>query len=174
MATAQVEIYRQFLNGMHDWLEGTVDGMTNEQATWQPPGLTSPAGAQYAHHLVGEDVLINMMILGGQPLMMTDFADKTGFDKPYPFEGGWADWAREVAIDMPALRQYAAAVYASTNAFLDDSTDESLAEIRDFSAMGMGDAPVGGVISMLALDGGCHCGEISAVKGLQGLKGYPF
>jgi hypothetical protein len=45
----------------------------------------------------------------------------------------------------------------------------------DLSAMGMGVQTVGFVLDNALLGHAyCHCGEISAAKGIQGKKGYPF
>ena len=43
-----------------------------DQAHWQPSGRVVPAGAHYAHHVIGaEDFMINMMIRGTTPLAMS-------------------------------------------------------------------------------------------------------
>jgi hypothetical protein len=45
----------------------------------------------------------------------------------------------------------------------------------DLSAMGMGKQTVGFVLDNALLGHAyCHCGEISAAKGIQGKKGYPY
>jgi hypothetical protein len=159
---------------MHNWIEGTLQDCTDEHVHWQPSGRVVPAGAHYAHHLLGaEDIMINMMIRGTTPLAMGEWQGRTGTSIPYPM-GPWADWAREVEIDMPALREFAQAVYANTDAYLATVTPEEWSRPLDLTEIGMGQMNVGTLLTLVLLDGAAHCGEISAVKGLQGLQGYPF
>lgn len=77
---------------------------------------------------------------------MEEWQDRTGIGEPLPM-GPWDEWARRVVIDVPAMRAYAQAVYANTDAYLATATMEEWN------------------------DGAAHCGETSAVKGLQGLQG---
>ena len=76
-------------------------------------------------------------------------------------------------VDLDTARAYAQAVYASTSAYLDTATDEDLSRIVDMSAVGFGDQPVSFLIGLLLLNIHNHCGEISAIKGINGLQGYP-
>ena len=159
---------------MHGWLEGTMQDVSGEQCHWQPQGRVVPAGAHYAHHVIGaEDVMVTMMVRGGTPLAMGDWQDRTGVSEMLPM-GTWDDWARRIQIDLPALRTYAQAVYANTDAYLATMTPDEWNRQLDLSAVGMGQSSVGEVLTNVLLDGAAHCGEISAVKGLQGLQGYPF
>ena len=75
---------------------------------------------------------------------------------------------------MPALRAYAQAVYANMDAYLAAMTLDEWNRELDLSAFGMPPATVSVWVTNMLLDGAAHCGEISAVKGLQGLQGYPF
>lgn len=160
---------------MHGWLEGTLGEVSAEQAHWQPSGRVVPAGAHYAHHVMGaEDLLLNTLIRGDTPLAMGEWQGRTGVSEPLPM-GQWDEWARRVVIDMPALRAYAQAVYANTDAYLATVTPEEWDRQLDMSVLGMeGQQTVGVWLTNILLDGAAHCGEISAVKGLQGLQGYPF
>jgi hypothetical protein len=177
VATPAVEVgsaLRSMFGIMHGWLEGTLQDVTTEQAHWQPSGRVVPAGAHYAHHVMGaEDVMLNMMIRGSTPLAMGEWEGRTGISEPMPM-GAWDDWARRIQIDLPALRAYAQAVYANTDAYLATVTPEEWERPLDLTAVGMGHQTVGYLLTLILLDGGAHCGEISAVKGLQGLQGYPF
>jgi hypothetical protein len=78
-------------------------------------------------------------------------------------------------VDLPAFRAYAKAVYEATDAYLATLPDAALSREVDLSAMGMGKQTVGFVLDNALLGHAyCHCGEISAIKGVQGKKGYPF
>jgi hypothetical protein len=167
---------KQFRDG-HGWLEGTMQDVTPEQAHWTPPGKANPLGATYAHILLGEDAMINSMVKGGAPLFATTWAGKTGLSEmpPPPSDGEpWDAWARRVRIDLPAMRQYAQAVYAASDECLASLTPEALTRIVDLSAFHLGPENVGNFLgSITAAHVRDHCGEISCLKGLQGTRGFP-
>jgi hypothetical protein len=52
-------------------------------------------------------------------------------------------------------------------------TDDELSRPVDMSEVGMGQQTVASVIGLALLNGALHCGEISCLKVLQGLVGYP-
>ena len=59
--------------------------------------------------------------------------------------------------------------------YLNTLTDANLTDDVDFTSWGIGMKPLSWAISMVIIG---HinnlAGEISAIKGVQGLKGYPF
>lgn len=169
-------IRAQFQAAHNVWLEPTMQGVTPEQAHWQPPGgRVAPIGAQYAHHIVALDFLFLGFVRQQPPLAMTSFANKTGLSAPYPMEGDWMGWAHAVQIDLEALRQYAQAAYASVDAQLAMLSDDDLATPVDMTPVGLGQQTLGSfLMNLLVLNATAHTGEISVVKGLQGLQGYPF
>ena len=78
-------------------------------------------------------------------------------------------------IDLPAFRAYSKAVFKATDAYLAALPDAELSSPLDLSAMGMGTQTVGFVLNNVMIGHAyCHCGEISALKGIQGKRGYPF
>lgn len=87
MSTSRAEGYRKQYQLAHEWLESTVDGMTNEQANFQPPGTAMSAGAHYMHHVQGEDGIFNGMLGGNAPLMAGEFASKMGSERASAFGG---------------------------------------------------------------------------------------
>lgn len=173
MATSRADGYRNQYRMAHEWLEGTIDGMTTEQLHYQPEGNANPAGAQYCHHVQGLDGAILGMLRGAAPLLAGEFAGKFGTETTGEF-GHWGDWARTTKVDIDAARAYAKAVYAAVDAYLAGLSDDDLDEQIDLSVFGMGDQPKSAMLDILLLDTALHTGEISAIKGLQGLKGYPF
>ena len=163
---------RQNLHWGLDLLEMVMADVTDDQARWTPPGQANPIGALYAHALIGIDGIVNGMLKGGAPR----FASA-------PAEVGVADprmnldlaWARALQPDLPALRRYKALVLADADAYLDTLADADLDRVVDLTQVGLGHQSVGWML--LNLVGG-HlnnmAGEISALKGVQGLRGYPF
>jgi hypothetical protein len=170
--TTATSLLRSQLQFAHRWLEETMQGITQELAQWQPQGKAHPIGSQYIHILTGEDYLLNGIIKGAAPLMMTSHAGNAGFSEPPP-AGNRDDWAKRVTVDLETARAYAAAVYAATGAYLASITDDELNRPLDLTALGFGTETVSFVFNLILLNVYCHTGEVSCIKGLNGLQGYP-
>ncbi|MBW7882961.1 MAG: DinB family protein [Caldilineaceae bacterium] len=166
------ELLRMYFGMLHQYLDGTLMGVTNGQYLFDPSPRVAPIAGQYVHIVASEDWLINVKAKGGAPLMATTFAGRTGFAGAPPLVG-WADWARETAIDTDAVHKYAQAVYAATDAYLASITDDDLSKIVDMTEAGQGIVPTSAVIGLALVNGALHLGEISTLKGLQDLVGYP-
>jgi hypothetical protein len=169
---SRVALLRDFFSFTHQWFEGTMEGVTPELAHWQPQGISQPIGANYIHVVTSEDFLVNQAICGAAPLMASSYAGKTGFSEAPPL-GNRDDWASRVQVDLPLLRAYGAAVYAATDAYLASAADEDLDQMLDLSFVGFGTQPVRFLLNLLLMNVSNHCGEISCLKGLNGLQGYP-
>jgi hypothetical protein len=165
---------RENIAAAHSLVEGTMEGLTADQAHWQPPGRAHSIAALYTHIVAGEDGIVHGMLLNRPPLAATSWAGKTGLSEAPPQEfGDWSEWARKVRADLPALREYAQAVYAATDAYVASLKPEDLDGKREWFP-GVGSQTLNWMIGELALHANIHGGEISALKGLQGLQGYPF
>ncbi len=163
-----VELLRFMFGQAHQYLEGTMMGISEANASYEAGQSASIVG-QYAHIITSEDWLVHIKAKGGVPMMAQM---NPGFQSPPP-PVGWDAWARTETLDLAALRSYAQAVYAATDAFLAASDDSILGNMVDMSEVGFGMVPVTAVFTLTLLNAGLHCGEISALKGLQGLTGYP-
>ncbi len=161
----------QFAQG-HQWLEGTIGQLTDDQLHWCEAEGCMPISAQYAHTVLGEDYLVHGVVRGGKPLMMGEWGAKLGVSEPPPM-GDWGDWATRVRVDLGQLRQYAQAVYAETDAYIASLSDSDLDRQFDSSPLPFGITSVATVLSIMGGHVFMHAGEISTVKGLQGLQGYP-
>ena len=173
----QVEVLREQFKVAHGILEGTMQDVTAEQAQWSPPGIANPLGATYAHTVVGEDMILNGMVRGAAPLFATSWAGKIGVSEPPPTpdQGSWDQWARSVKVDLPALKQYAQAVYANTDEYFASLDGSALESEIDLSRFQLGKQTVGWFLGNIMLSHvHQHCGEVSCLKGLQSAKGYPF
>jgi uncharacterized damage-inducible protein DinB len=172
--TTAAGLVRQQFQGSRRWSEGTVEGLTNEQAHWQPSGTAHSIAASYAHLVNAEDAFVNGLLQSKTPLAASEFAGRTGLSEPHPMGQMTSEWARQVQVDLPALRAYAAAVYAATDAYLSSIDDDELARPIDLTAMGYGMQSVGSILTTVMHNTLAHAGEIACVKGLQGLKGFSF
>ncbi len=175
-----IKYIRDQIKNAHGLLEATMSDVSSQHAQWLPAGTALPVGAVYSHMVQSEDTTVNMLLKKGQPLMTTSFLNKTGASELMPMPGeDWskkhADWAKKVVVDLVAAKEYAQAVYLATDEYIASLTDEDLNKPVDLSMFGMGQVTLAWVIDRF-ISGHCDnlAGEIAALKGLQGLKGYPF
>jgi len=154
-------------------LEIVMADVTDEQARWAPPGLANPIGALYAHALLSLDGIVNGMLKGGAPRFATEWAGQVGSLPPQMSLS--FDWGRGLQPDLPALRQYGQTVVADADAYLAQLGEADLDRLLDLSSVGLGTRSVSWIVNaLIASHLNNMAGEISALKGVQGLKGYPF
>lgn len=170
-----IALLRLQVEDAHSLTDRMVEGLIPEQVHWQPPAGAHSVGATLSHMVLNEDWLIRTLLLGRPAMYETDWAGRTGFSAPQPGEGAWEEWARTLRVDLPALLEYARTVYAATDAYLAALGPDDLAREITFPPPRAMTRPLSRVLSsMLIRHHANHCGEIAAVKGLQGLRGYPF
>ena len=154
-------------------LEGTMSDVDDELANRPTQGSANPIGASYAHTVLSEDAIVNGMLKGESPLSAGGWAGRTGIDREMPWTAAdLGQWYHSVQVDLPALRQYARAVFAQSEEFIGSASDEILArEVADFGTP----MPLATAFEIF-VTGHCNslAGEISAIKGTFGKKGYPF
>jgi hypothetical protein len=172
-------LLREQLREAHDLLEAVMADVTPEAAHWVPPGRANPVGATYAHVILSEDRTINGMLRHRRPLYDSTWSGKAGLSELMPSGGeewhDYASWTRRVKIDLPAIREYAKAVYANSDEYLSSLSPDDLDTPLDLSGAGIGQVTIGWVLSRLVVGHVDNiAGEISCLKGLQGLQGYPF
>lgn len=162
---------RQQMESLHGTLEAAIGDCAPETVAKKLPGAKiNSIGAIYAHTIFGEDGLLNGLIRGSAPVYFAGgWADKIGLEMP---QGSMEpDW--EITLDLDVFRQYAAAVYAATDEYLANASDADFEKVVD-----AGFAPAmpvqSFVANILAWHVATHQGEISALKGVQGLEGLVF
>jgi hypothetical protein len=84
----------------------------------------------------------------------------------------WGQWGRTVKVDVAQAKAYAQAVYASAREYIATLTPAQVGEVVDLTQMGLGQMPRAALLNIALQQVLSHSGEISALKGLQGLKGY--
>jgi hypothetical protein len=159
---------REQMQALHGTMEAAIGDCPDEVVAKKLPGSTiNSIGAIYAHTIFSEDGMLNALIRGQTPVYMAGgWAEKIGLEMP---QGGMEpDWS--VSLDLELFRQYAREVYQATYDYLETATDEDLNRIVD-----AGFAPPmpasSFVADILAWHVATHQGEISALKGVQGLEG---
>lgn len=166
-----ITLLRDQAKAAHTFYDATAADVTQEMADWIPPGMAHKVGAEYAHLAVSEDTLVNALLKGGAPLFASEWAGKTGISEPQMYNA--LDWSQRVKVDMAEARKYNAAVFAATDDYLASLKSEDLDRVLDISQFGMGRQTAAWILSHLII-GHVHdvTGEISCLKGLQGVKGY--
>ena len=176
------ELLREQLKEVHQYVEEIMADVTSEQAHWHPPGnIVNSLGGYYAHIIVGEDHVINALLIGGAPLFASSWAGKTGMSTLPPMPTPetpvppWQEWSTQVQIDLNALRSYAQATYAASDEYLASLSDEQLRQPIDLSEIGLGTQTIQWILFNIVMGHAfSHSGEIACLKGLQGFRGYPW
>ncbi len=169
-----IEVIKLAYEGSHNWYQGTIADVTAEAANQVPDGEAHPIGYVAAHILHAEDVMINLALQGKPPIWERDgWGEKLGMTSLALDQPGAA--ARAYRCDPLKLNDYAQAVYANTNAYLSSLTAADLDADVDLTAFEMGKMSRGVFLTQWLLGNNyAHTGEISALKGVLGKKGFPF
>ncbi len=170
-----IQLIRDQIKTAHDWLEGTVADVTPTMANFVPPGQAHSVGTRYAHAIVAEDTMTHAMLQGGAPLYTSSFAGKTGVADPPSAWSSKLEWAQNEKVDINAMRKYAQAVYKATDDYMATLKEADLDKEVDLTQGGFGKWSQGAFLITFVLGHARDImGEISAIKGVQGAKGYPF
>ncbi|MCL7452060.1 MAG: DinB family protein [Anaerolineae bacterium] len=173
-----VELLSYSLDNALGILGQVTADLTQEQADWQPPGMANPAGALYWHTLTSADYVVHQWCMGEPPL-----SERGGWQPkmlavsvPEPVHGADQLVHREymcgLRIDLPAVHEYAQALGAAIRGWLSSMTPEDLERIVQTPAGELNLAQLLETFVIWHIN--AHCGEISALKGCQGARGYPF
>lgn len=167
MATSGVDVIRDQAKMVADLLGQSFAGVTSEQATWHQEGSKANAiGPTYIHAHLTEDRFISGR--RGRPTIFESegWQERLSFDPTQP-------WSEQQVTDVDACRAYAAEVGAQTQAYLSDLDPSTLGDTISMGAFG--NQPLSFGLSLTTvLHKMLHFGEISALLGEQGEKGFPF
>lgn len=156
------------LEDAHRMVDIALDDLTPEVAHFEPGGTANTIAQLLCHVTMGEDNAINRVIQGGQSILEAEgWYTKTGIP-----EGRGAIWQKGWTLNLDAFREYREKVKASGNAFIKDVDISGLdREVEWFN----GPRPASSLLQLVVIHHILgHAGEISALKGVQGLKGLPF
>ena len=154
-------------------LSQVTEDLTQEQADWKPPGIANPIGATYWHAVEGADYIVHKWCAGQTPL-----SESAGWKEKVLLVAGPESKEMTLAqmqcirVDLPVLHQYAQAVAEATQAWLGSLSPEDLEGKKQSP---IGEVSLGQILETFVIwHINAHCGEISALKGCLGVKGYPF
>lgn len=167
------DVLRESVQLSLELLEMMTADMNPEQLHWNPPGTAHSVAATLAHAALETDWQIHELYKGGTPRYKSDWAGKTGVSEPVPHQT--LEWAQNVRLDKMAFDKYARAIYDDLDQYIENLSDEDQARVIDMSFVGLGERSLIWCVTNLIVG---HLnnliGEIAAVKGVQGLTGYPF
>lgn len=171
-----VELVQYSLGEALDILQQVCSDLSQEQADWTPPGVANPIGSMYWHTISGADDVVYRWVLEQEPLRQ-----RGGWDDrvlavavPEPRQEGAAyrEYMCALRVRLPALHEYAQAVAADLQAWLGTLTPADLDRTVETP---IGPHTIAQVLELFVIwHINAHCGEISALKGCLGCKGYPF
>jgi hypothetical protein len=177
MITA-LQLLKDQIKDARGLFENTSADIQNEHLHKDPGGKAFPLGATYAHLVFSEDAIVQGMMQSKPPLFETDWKGKTGASQPMPpMDEEWSQanekWSKTVTVDFTQLQQYAKVVFAATDNYVNSLTDQDLEREIDLGSWGK--HTVAQMLSGFVIGHTWSlAGEISALKGIQGAKGYPF
>ena len=164
-----VELLQYSLGNAFGILEQVTADLTQEQADWMPPGIANPIGSLYWHTISSTDMIVHGWGLGQPSLFETaGWQEKVVInaqEDPPPE-------MRDTRVDLAALREYTSVVTGVVHGWLGSLTPEDLERKVDTPIGELGLAQM--VETFIIWHINAHCGEISALKGCQGFRGYPF
>ena len=166
----KVSMLREQIKRAGKTLHQTMEGVTSEVAHKNPGGTANSIAATVAHVVTSTDGIINAMLKGETPLGMSM---PSGLSAPPPMGDdlfNWYDWGQALTVDLPVFQDYAMKVFESTDAYLSSLTDADLE--RSVPSPTGGEMQVFDLLNIALSNISWHTGELAALKGIQGLKGY--
>ncbi len=165
------------LGQAHEIIEQAVAGLTPEQLHHRGEGSTIQSiGGIYAHMVTSEDYLLNVMVRE-QPTFVFEsggWLEKTGFNPGSDGRLSEKTSAAAREANFGALREYAQAVYAETDAWLATLSEADLERPIHVAWLGA-DMPLGQFLgTVIVWHAIHHGGEICALIGVQGGQGLAF
>jgi hypothetical protein len=167
-----LEFIRSSVEAVNGMVDTAMQDLTDDVVNWHPGGTANTIAQLLAHLVSGQDLLVNQRLQagGGSTLHESGWSQKTGIPLERPLIWQQRDAWR---LNLPAFDEFRREVGACALRLL-DSTNEADLDRTAFWIRGP-ERPVGMLWQMNYINHGLgHCGEVSAIKGMQGLKGLPI
>lgn len=160
----------QQMTGVHRIVDDVLAGITDEQLTWIPPGMANPIGLTALHMLSSEDYFIS--VLRGKARLWEGQGWNRTFNLSEP-PGYGQDWTvlRQAALTVETLLAYQVVVRVEMEYLLDSLTPESLE--ATFQCITEHDSAAE-LLALLVGHTCLHAGEMTALKGVYGVKGLAY
>ena len=167
--TSAIDFIKDSFASIHGSYRDAREVQTLEQMHFVPEGESHSVAWVLFHATRIEDLMINA-ICQGKPLLFDedDWAERTGFPTDSFGTGQSTDEAKAVRLkDLDAFSEYAEAVYAATDAFLDSLDDDGLD--REVKLGDRVETVADNIRLHLITHLNGHRGEINLIRGMQGL-----
>lgn len=168
------DAFRSELNRLHETFELCVRDLDDAQLHTVPashPKLNTIA-FEFWHYVRTEDNLVNHFLRGRQPTVWAsgEWHDRFGHSKNRQGTGMATEDAQALRIaDMPAFLDYAAQVWANTDAYLDELSEDRLLE--PITIPPLGELTYGTTLMRPMLTHGfTHVGQIETMRVLLGFE----
>jgi hypothetical protein len=138
-----------------------------------PPGIANPIGATYWHVIASVDEAVLGWGAGQAPLSQSaGWQERVVIASAPDDEEDAGARMRAIRVDLPTLHDYARAVAEAVQDWAACLAPEDLERRLDtpISELSLGQMLEVFVVWHIT----AHCGEIAALKGCQGARGYPF
>lgn len=151
----------------HQTMTDVFAVVTPEYATWRLEGsLANTIVGTFLHSYHGEDSTVQERLRGRSTLF-----ESGGWSKQLPYDPAKDSWSVNAVPDLAAVRAYAAAVAAATGEYLGSLAPSELDREVDTPR---GKVTIGVRLGLILVTHKfLHMGEIGALLGCQGAKGFP-
>ncbi len=168
-----VELTQFSLGNAFAILAQVTADLTQEQADWTPPGIANPIGALYWHTVSSVDQIVHGWGMGQTPLShRAGWREKVLLASAPEEEKDPLARMQASRVDLSVLHEYAQAIAESVQGWLASLMPADLERKIDTP---IGELELGQMLETFVIwHINAHCGEISALKGCQGARGYPF
>jgi hypothetical protein len=168
-----VELVQFSLGNAFGILGQVTADLTQEQADWVPPGLANPIGALYWHTMSSVDYIVHKWCQGEEPLSQEAGWQERVLIAEAQVEGEETlEQMRAMRVNLPELHNYARAVAEAAQGWVASLEPKSLE--RKISTP-LGEQTLAELLETFVIwHINAHCGEVAALKGCLGAKGYPF
>lgn len=168
-----IDLLRQQFKDAHEGLEMTMDDVSEEVANFHATQKAMPVGAAYAHAVLSEDMVLQSIVYHAKPMAE---GEDTGISEPAPSmedPDAYQKWYSTVVVDLSKMRAFAKKVYQATDDYLASLKEEDLDRMLEIPHMGQ--KSIAYLLNnWLLLHYAAMNGEVSAAKGFQDKKGYPW
>jgi hypothetical protein len=170
-----VEMLQYSLDNAFGILGQVTGDLTQEQADWTPPGIANPIGATYWHAISGVDEIVHKWGQEIDPLNLKEGWQERvlAVTAPEPEQGGdWLTYMQAIRVDLPQLHEYSERVCDQVRIWV---RSLSPADLERQIKTPVGELNLGQMLETFVVwHVNAHCGEIAALKGCQGARGYLF
>ncbi|TAK55503.1 MAG: DinB family protein [Dehalococcoidia bacterium] len=147
-------------------MNGTAQGMSDEQYNFRPEGTCNPIAKNHVHALTAIDFFLNFLAQGKSPLWQP-VAAATGLP-----QNSLEIWKFDGKVPLDAIATYGKQVQQSALDYVATLSDADLD--REIDTKFIGTQNVAFLLQLSGMHTVGHTGDMAALKGLQGLKGLPF